>query len=241
MKYPILFILCISVCLHVKGQTRTTRLPDNDEVIQSALQQLYEQVHKLHPKVKFKSHELLIGDTSVKVNAMVEFDGQKQNKWIHAVNFTTMLNTTPLSIGVIGVGNDLEEAASTCVSEWGMVFGVPFCNFLIDNKSVGLSAAKAYPGLMAVRGNLPAGTWLKGDDDMAKKILSKIDALLMQRSENLIALDLNLTIGANGIEDGECRIGDLVYPDMLANIKQLDWPVSPAKYLFRQFYLIKKN
>lgn len=80
------------------------------------------------PKASFKDNEVLIGDTSIRLKINVEFDGQKEGKWIYAANVSTFYKTdkeTQIEFGSIGIGPNKDEAIDVCIQEWFAAVGIP--------------------------------------------------------------------------------------------------------------------
>lgn len=153
-----------------------------------ALQYLFNKINKL-PNASLNDNEIHIGDTSIHLKINVEFDGQKEGKWIYAAKIATFYkanNDVQINVGSIGIGSTKDEAFNVCIQEWFAVFGMPFTNMLNDIESIRVSNLKIFPGLMGTRGNLPANTWLRGDDEMTKKIISKIQEEIESKPGSLV-------------------------------------------------------
>jgi len=251
MKSIITCILSLSILLSCTDSNSTIRDSETDksQVVTSdstekvALQYLFDKINKL-PKVSFKDNEILIGDTSIRLKINVEFDGQKEGKWIYAANiaiFYKASKETQINVGSIGIGSNKDEAVNVCIQEWFAVFGIPFTNMLNGDKSISVSNMKVFSGLMGIRGNLPENTWLKGDDEMTKRIISQIQPQIKNKAGNIIPIDIKLMIGKNGVTGGDCRIDNQVSTQLLNELKQLNWPSSGEGFMFKQFYLVKKT
>ncbi len=250
MKSIVTSILSLSIFLSCTNSTSSTnesktdnsQVARNDSTEKVALRHLFDKISKLS-HVSFKDNQILIGDTSIRLKINVEFDGQKEGKWIYAANISTFYQTgkeTKIDVGSIGIGSNKAEAINVCIQEWFAVFGIPFTNMLNGDKSLSASNMKVFSGLMGVRGNLPENTWLKGDDEMTKKIVGQIQDQVKNEAVDIVPIDIKVMIGKNGISDGECRIGNKVSGQLLENLKRLNWPTSNEGFMFKQFYLIKK-
>lgn len=251
MKIIIANILSLSILLSCTNSTSTlkdketdkSQVATSDSTEKIALRHLFDKISKL-PKASFKDHEILIGDTSIRLKINVEFDGQKEGKWIYAANIATFYRAgkeTQINVGSIGIGSNKDEAINVCIQEWFAVFGIPFTNMLNGEKSISASTMKVFSGLMGIRGNLPENTWLKGDDEMTKKIISQIKPQIKNKAGDIIPIEIKLMIGKNGVTDGECRIDDQVSTQLLNDLRQLNWPSSEEGFMFKQFYLVKKT
>lgn len=176
------------------------------------------------------------------MKADIMFDGIKQGKWIYAATITTVYRDheeTQVDVSSIGVGTNRDEAIDICIQEWFGGFGQSFTNMLNNAQGITLAGKKVFPGLMGVRGTFPENTWLRGDDEMAKKIILQIQGQLNGTTAQLIPIDIKLMIGKIGVTDGECRMGNKVSVELLNALKQLDWPSSNEGFMFKQFYLIR--
>jgi len=250
MKNIIIIVLSLSILLGCANSTTTkneneldeSQVMTSDSTENVALRHLFEKLSKL-PKVSFKDNQILIGDTSIRLKINVEFDGLKEGKWIYAANISTFYKTskeTQINVGSIGIGSNKNEAIDVCIQEWFAVFGIPFTNMLNGDNSISEANMKIFSGLMGIRGNLPENTWLKGDSEMTKRIIPKIQEQIKKETGNIIPIDIKLMIGKNGVSDGECRINDNVSEQLLESLKQLNWPTSNGGFIFKQFYLVKK-
>jgi len=249
MKRIITSILSLSILLSCTNST--SRVKDNetskspvatsDSVETVALQHLFDKINK-SPKVSFKDNKILIGDSSIRLKINVEFDGEKEGKWIYAANIATFYNSskeTQINVGSIGIGSNKNEAINVCIQEWFAVFGIPFTNMLNSDNGLSVSNMKVFSGLMGIRGNLPENTWLKGDDEMTKKIISQIQTQIRNKAGDIVPIEIKLMIGKNGVADGECRIDNQVSTQLLNDLKQLNWPSSEDGFMFKQFYLVE--
>lgn len=251
MKSIITSILSLSMLVSCSNSTSTAKENEtgksqattSDSIEKVALAHLFDKIGKL-PKASLKDNQILIGDTSIHLKVNVEFDGQKEGKWIYAANISTFFNAseeTQINVGSIGIGSNKEEAITVCIQEWLAVFGIPFTNMLNGENSISISNMKVFSGLMGIRGNLPGNTWLKGNDEMTEKIISQIQEQIKNEDDDIIPIDIKLMIGKNGISDGECRIQNKVSGQLLEHLKQLNWPSSDEGFIFKQFYLVKRS
>jgi hypothetical protein len=250
MKSIITSIFSLSILLSCTNSTSTVKdnetgksqIATSDSTEKVTLQHLFDKINR-SPKASFKDNEILIGDTSIRLKISVEFDRQKESKWIYAANIATVYKAskeTQINVGSIGIGMNKEEAINVCIQEWFAVFGIPFTNMLNGDESISVSNMKVFSGLMGIRGNLPENTWLKGDNEMTKKIISQIQPQIENKGGGIIPIDIKLLIGENGVTDGECRIDNQVSIQLLNDLKQLNWPSSKEKFMFKQFYLVEK-
>ncbi len=225
------------------NETEKTKVATSDSSEKLALHYLFDKIKKV-PNARLEENKIKIGDTSIQVKINVEFEGQKEGKWIYAANIFTFYKANKeelINVGSIGIGSTKEEALNVCIQEWVAIFGIPFTNMLNDKESIKVSNLKVFPGLMGTRGNPPAKTWLKGYDEMTNKMISKIQQEIKSKPGNLVSVDIKLMIGKSGVTDGECRIDNEVSQNLLNDLKQLDWPPSDEEFILKQFYLIRKG
>lgn len=251
MKSIVASILSLFIFLSCTNSTSTTnekktdksQVAKNDSIEKVGVRHLFDKISN-PSKASFKDNKIFIGDTSISLKINVEFDGQKEGKWIYAANISTFYNTSKeaqIDVSSIGIGTNKNEAINICIQEWFAVFGIPFTNMLNGDESLTVSNIKVFPGLMGIRGNLPENTWLKGDDEMTKEIIIQIQDQIKSETADIIPIDIKLMIGKNGISDGECRIGNKVSGQLLENLKRLNWPTSNEGFMLKQFYLIKRS
>jgi hypothetical protein len=229
-----------------KDRIKTPLTNNADTTIGFALQQLYARIQangNSETSLDIRNNEITLHDTLIRLKTKVEFNGQKQGKWVYATNFKTEYNAgrqQELTMGAIGMGTTSREAFEVCIKEWMAIFGEPFANMLGQKNALAIAGYKVYPGLMGIRGAVPPNTWLKGDRAMTQKIITQIRPLLLTNKNALIPVDIKVLLGPAGIEDGECRIDNFVSYELLKALQKLPWPVTNDKLIFSQFYLVQK-
>lgn len=213
--------------------------PKIDSTEKVALRHLFDAINNL-PNASFEDSLIRIGNNAIRVKIDIESDGKEQDRWIFAANITTLYKSTKetqINIGSIGIGATREEAIDVCIQEWFGAFGISFIDMLNDSNSIRVSNLKVFPGLMGIRGKMPESTWF--NDEMTNKIISQIQIPIKNNSDGIVPLDIKLLIGKTGVIDGECRINNQVSTQILNDLKQLNWPSSDERYMFKQFYLIE--
>ena len=75
---------------------------------------------------------------------------------------------------------------------------------------------------------------------MTRKIIGQLQEQIKNETTDIIPIDIKLMIGKNGVSDGECRIDNIVSSQLFENLKNLNWPSPNERFIFKQFYLIKK-
>lgn len=250
MKGIIVSIFSLSILLGCANSASTkdsevgqTQVATSDSTEKVALQHLFDKVSKL-PKAIFNGDEILIGDTSIRLKINVEFHGQKEDKWIYAANIRTSYKArkeTHIDFGSIGIGSTKDEATNVCIQEWFASIGIPFIDMLNGGKSIKVSNMNVFAGLMGIRGTLPENTWLKGDDEMTKRIISQVQSQIKNTDGDMFAIDIKLMIGKNGVSGGECRIANKISEQLLQDLKHLNWPSADEGFMFKQFYLVDKK
>jgi hypothetical protein len=76
---------------------------------------------------------------------------------------------------------------------------------------------------------------------MNKRIITQINAQLMQAGGTIIPVDIKLLIGKNGVASGECKLHNQVSDDLLSELKKLSWPSTEESFMFKQFYLVRNE
>ena len=234
---------CTSPSLPDKSNDTVNQQDVNKKVGEAALRQIFNKIRNL-PNTKFTGKRIVIGDSTITLKTNTEFNGQKAGNWFYTAAFSTLCNfgqAEDIIVGSIGIGSSASEAQEVCLQEWFATFGTAFTNMLHDSSGIALSNTRIFPGLMGIRGNLPEKTWLKGDDAMTKKIISKINSEIHPEINKITAININIMISSKGTIDGECRLNNQVSEALLENLKLLDWPSPEKGFLFKQFYLIKKT
>lgn len=215
------------------------------ELEKKSLLKLYESIKaKNIENLELKYGEIVIGKTKVQVSATVEFDGDRKGSWIFAARYDTRIidtNETVFTVGSIGIGNDKKDAEETSIDEWIALFGKAFSEMLANSEGIIVGEFKVYSGLMGIRGEKPSSGWVNGSSEMNKKIVNVLLPIIKKSIKEINSINLLLTVNKNGEIDGECKINNEVSQELLNKIKKLNWDKNPTGYLFKQFYLIKKN
>jgi len=232
---------CTSPSSPDKSSDTANQQEANDKVEEIALRQIFNKMRKL-PNTKFTGKQIIRGDSTITLKVTTEFNGQKEGSWIYAAAFSTLCHfgkDEKITIGSLGIGSSAREAQDICIQEWFATFGTALINMLQNSEAIALSDKKIFPGLMGIRGNLPENTWLRGDDNMTKTIMSKIGNKIHPEPNKIISIAINIMVNNKGSIDGECRLNNQVSEELLSNLKQLKWPASEKGFLFKQFYIIK--
>lgn len=241
------FLSCSSSIPNNKNDQRSVLTTSDDSIANIALQIIYKNIASTHKNAILKGNTIVFSDADLSLKINVEFNGQKSGQSIYAANLLFRYNRygtndhTDITVESIGLGASKEEAQKVFIQEWVTASGAPLIAMLNDEKPLLISRMKVFSGYMGTRGTLPEKTWLAGDEAMTKKIFPQIEQAIKDNPADIIPVDLKLIIGKTGIIDGECRIGNEHSADALNSLKKLDWPTPDEKFLFKQFYLIKKS
>lgn len=212
-----------------------------ENVEKNALQKLYTEIAKNNKNSELKNEEIIVGNKKIKVLVTTEFDGQNQGKYVFAAKFDTEIsdsNKESFSIGSIGIGEDRKDAVETSIDEWIGIFGGAFSNMLANTNGIKSEKLEIYSGLMGIRGEKPAKSWIDGSPAMNKKIISAISPIIKKSGKNLNAINLLLTISEKGEIKGECKLNNEVSQELFDEVKKLNWDKGSSIYMFKQFYLV---
>lgn len=217
---------------------------EKDSIARVGLEALFNSVKQL-PGASLRNDTLFLGDTAISVQLEQVQEKQIDGKWVYGTDITTSFKTgaaMPFGVGSIGIGVSRKEAIDVCIMEWFAVFGVPFTNMLKDEGGIKLDGLKIFAAPVGIRGNAPEGELLKGDDESAKEIILAIRAQIEKESNEVVAVDIKLIIGADGVSGGECRINNNISlsAEALENLKKLSWPATKEEFMFKQYFIIKK-
>ncbi|CAN5289047.1 hypothetical protein BH10ACI1_BH10ACI1_03550 [soil metagenome] len=255
MKFLFTKILLLSLLLFTNCQNNEGKNENKSEVKsektsvneleKKSLAKLYEAIKaKKNEDIELKEDEIRIGKAKVKVSTAIEFDGNRQGKWIFAARFDTkLIDTTEavFTVGSIGIGEDKNDAVETSIDEWIGLFGTAFSEMLSKSEGIKVGGFKVFSGLMGIRGEKPSQGWIDGSPKMNEKILNALLPIIKKSNKEMNSINLMLTVNENGEIDGECKMNNEVSQDILNELKKLNWEKSSTGYLFKQFYLIKKN
>lgn len=188
---------------------------------------------------------ILFRDTSISVTINVEFEGQKNDKWLYAANIITELEAggkkITMPFGSIGIDSTYYKAANNCIVDWLALFATPFTNLLNDKEGIVVNGLKAYPGYMGIRGTLTNTKELRGDEDLSSRIIAQLRDYIPIGPEGLTPIDIKLVIEDSKVKDGEVIIAGKPSVQMLEKLKQFnDWPDEEKSYMLKQVYLIRK-
>lgn len=255
----ILFTVTLYILVMIGCADKTTTKKDSahnalpaapqDTTVLYALQQLqkkFEESGRANATINLKNEQIQIGDTTIRLKVKVEYQGQKDGQNIFAANFMTSLviptgENTEIDNGVIGIGSDQQQAYKNCVQDWMNVFGNSLADMLQQKNGFEIDNMKVYAGLMGIRGQLPANTWLNGDEKMSQKVFGKIGQLVKANKSRIVPVDIKLLIEKGTVISGECRVGNIVSFELLKKLKSLPWPKDSEKFIFSQFYLVEKK
>lgn len=220
-----------------------------DTSVVYALQKLYFRLKEgsvAERTVSLKEDQIQLGDTIIRLKIKVEYQGQKDRKYIFAANFMTSLviptgENTEIDNGVIGIGSDPQQAYKNCVQDWMNVFGNPLANLVNKKNAFSIDNMNVYAGLMGIRGSMPGNTWLKGDELMSRRIFGGIGQLVKSNKDKIVPVDIKLLVEKGKVVSGDCRLGNIVSFELLKKMKALPWPAAPQKFIFSQFYLVEKK
>lgn len=217
------------------------------ELEKKALAKLFEAVSnaKDGKDVELKADEIRIGKSKVKVSAALEFDAAHEGKWVFAVRFDTKLTDakeTIFTVGSVGIGTDRKDAVETSIDEWVGIFGAALARMLAKpDAGIVLDNFVVFPGLMGIRGEKPAASWIDGSPEMNKKIINAALPVIKKSRHEISSINLIITVDKTGGVNGECRINNEVSGELLDEIKKLDWKTGAKGYMFKQLYLIAKR
>lgn len=218
-----------------------------DELEKKALAKLFKIVSsaKDGKDVELKAGEIRIGKAKIKVSATIEFDGKHEDSWIFAVAYETKLigaKETVFNVGSVGIGTDAKDAEAISIDEWIGVFGTALAKMLAKPETgIELDNFTVFPGLMGIRGEKPAESWLDGSAKMNIKIINAALPVIKKSREEINLINLVITVDKTGSIDGECRINNRISQELLGEIKKLDWKTGAKGYMFKQLYLIAKR
>ena len=202
-----------------------------DGLNEKAITKLYDVVRKAkdHEVIKLNGNEIDTGKIKIKVNTGVEFDNKKDDKWIFATRFETVIfgkEQTKVTIGSIGIGADREDAIETSINEWIALFGTSLSQiFSKSDMTIETENFEIFPGFAGIRGQAPtevSGSEKKGQ----KRIIETLLPILKKSSKNLTSINLVLTVSNTGVVDGECKINNEISQEALDRIKKLEWKGS---------------
>ena len=254
-RLPIFFIVLIFIGCTTTSTDSKQRKVEVGSVVQQDTSVVYA-LHRLYNSFKdggvaggtisLKKDLIQLGDTIIRLKIKVEYQGRKEAQNIYAANYmTTLVMSTGQNIeidnGVIGIGSTPQDAFKNCVQDWMNVLGTPLINLLQKKNGFNLDNMNVYAGAMAIRGSMPANTWLKGDQAMSRRICSGIAQLVKSNKDKIVPVDIKVLVEKGKVVSGECRLGNIVSFELLKKMKALPWPASAQKFIFSQFYLVARG
>lgn len=252
MKLLAVIFLLLNILSSVSCQEKIDNKIENKSQVQptdnletKALAKIFDSIKNQKIEgAELKADEIVIGKTKIKVTAATEHDMSNQGGWIYAARFETKLfalQENVFTVGSIGIGKDRNDALQTAIDEWAAFFVTAFSEMLANQTGSEIAGFRIYPGLLGIRGEKPTPSWIDGSAEMNKKIINALMPVIKKSDREINSLNLMLSVTPNGDVDGECRINNEVSQEILAELKKLNWDKSQTGYLFKQFYLLRKN
>lgn len=245
-------LLFVTVCstnsqtiITANKQLTSNKDSNSNELNKKALTKLYAEIAKENQNAEIKNDEILVGESKIKVSVVPEQELKRDGKFIFAAKFDIKLSDnkdTLFTVGSVGIGNDQSDAYETVLDEWIGLFGTSFAQLFANSKTrISVGNFTVFPGLMGIRGEKPANNWIDGSAEMNKKIINSLLSIIRKSNKEVTSVNLLLTADESGIISGECRVNNEISQAIMDELKKLDWKTDSSSYMFKQYYLIKKN
>lgn len=208
-----------------------------------ALTKLFDIVKSENKEAVLGENEIVLGKDRIQVKVTIENELEDEKDYIIAARFDTKLTRMDeniFTVGSIGIGVDKKDAEETVVDEWIGLFGVALGNLLQD-KAIKIDNLKVYSSLMGIRGQKPSNSWIDGSPEMTKKIVNTLATLIKKQNKEINSINLIIAVSQEGEIQGECYLNNEVSREVFDKIKELNWTKGDSPYMFKQFYLIKKD
>jgi len=160
------------------------------------------------------------------------------------------LTTRRLTTGAVGYGHGPMEAFQNAVSEWGGLVAQAIVGSCLERTGVTkrgclrIGHHRICPGGTAFSGatadTIPSGWKWEQHARLLELINNKLPDLLP--GDNLLhSISLTIMISpTGGIESGSVFFDANEFPEIIAVLRDFDWPITSGGYMFKQFYLIDR-
>jgi hypothetical protein len=180
----------------------------------------------------------------VRLHAQIENDQRASTKSLIGLRVGVFVDEVlqPLTYGSLGIGNDREDAISTAVSEWAAAVGEALLGGLgvkIGEKPEQIGPFLVYRGPAGIRGS-DRVIWSSEKD---KRLLLHVRTFvqgLEHTPGELHAISLMALVTSDGVTEGECRIDGEISSSLLKAIQSFPWDQSGVKFVFKQFYVVRR-
>lgn len=187
--------------------------------------------------------DVSVAGRQVHVRARIENRKRSREKYFVALAVDLFVDGVlqPLTFGAVGVGNTDQDAEDTAIAEWAQYVGIALFEALASDRDRGLplDSFAAYAGLTGVRGaevSLP--------EHMTRDLLEPLKTaapLLNSTESEFHSISIMVTVQEGAVTGGECRVDGLISSEALTAVQGFPWPKTPAEYLLKQFYILRRR
>ena len=189
--------------------------------------------------------QVRVGRKVVRLAAQIENDEHVDSKSLIGLHVDLFVDDVrqPLTYGSLGIGKDREDAINTAVSEWAMAVGEPLLRALgakTGEQPEQIGQFLIYRGPAGIRGSDHVA-WSSEKD---KKLLHHLDAFvhgLEHSPGELHSISLMIAVRPDGKTEGECRIDGAISTSLLKAVQSFSWRQDGLNYLFKEFYVVRRQ
>jgi hypothetical protein len=230
-----------AVCLAALPCTSSASPPDLSERCAQAL------VRVGRPAVATlaaSGSRIRIGSKVVRLQAQIENDERADTKSLIGLRVDVFVDEVlqPLTYGSVGLGNDREDAISTAVSEWATAVGEALLGGLgvkIGEEPEQIGPFLVYRGPAGIRGS-DRVIWSSENDKRLLRHLRAFVQGLEHTPGQLHAISLMVLVTSDGMTEGECRIDGAISSSLLKAVQSFPWGEGGMKFVFKQFYVVRR-
>ncbi|MCB0018315.1 MAG: hypothetical protein KDE09_11035 [Anaerolineales bacterium] len=147
---------------------------------------------------------------------------------------------TTLGGGVVGVGNNPNEALNVMLQEWLMLYGLPIASFLKGIPDGHFAGLEMYVSPVGIRG--AAAPPPSDPLTIPTQILAMIgQAYLLELDTWPMPLLAQVAVDEMVATSSELRLNGIVSAQLGSKLLALHWPKGQPHYILKQFMIVQKS
>ncbi len=241
----VVIVVALLGLLAIVSRSQTRPTPQGPDLSERCARVLTAMAKSMPTRgsVSYSGAQVSVGGRQVRLSARIENRERAENKFLVGLVVNLFVDGVfqPLTVGSVGVADTEEKAEDTALQEWAQLVGVALVATLGSNGDTGLpfDGFFAYPGLTGIRGSQVA--W---SEHIARDLLGHLETLvpnLRSSGGELHSISIMAIVKQGGVVGGECRVDGVISPKALTAIRSFPWPLTQAHYVFKQFYILRRQ
>ncbi|MDH3717454.1 MAG: DUF6348 family protein [Planctomycetota bacterium] len=152
-------------------------------------------------------------------------------------------------VGVLGVGQNDEDAVRSAIEEWHVLLVVPLLaalgavsvRRLREPPSLQIDGWDIYPGRAGIRGALPAG--LEPGGEFFRQLVGAVgDTVKSWKTgdEPAVRIVMVMANAAGRQQEAQAAVDGFVDEKLTQRVEQLSWPAAPDAYFYKQVFVLRR-